>query len=170
MTANLHKTTADQLVEFLKIDLTAFGEQSYYFCNSSTFEGDTPEQGIVTWDSQQWVPVPFVSSGWQDGGENLVRPTVDVPDVNGQLYVTLRLFNLASGAPVTRYQALYQDVVAQNPYAAFSEARYLLNSVSGNGRSLSLELATHIDFQVAKIPRFKMTREHYPGLGSQLLR
>ncbi|WIA55203.1 hypothetical protein N6H05_19535 [Sphingobium sp. WTD-1] len=168
--SNLHKSTFNQLVEFLEIDLTAFGDQPYYFCNSSTYAGATPVQGLVAWDNRQWVPVPFVSSGWQDGGENLVRPSISIPDVNGQLYVTLRQYEFATGAPVTRYQALYQDVVSGNPYAAFSEARYLLNSASGNGRQLDIELATHVDFQIAKIPSFKMTREHYPGLGSQLLR
>lgn len=166
----LHSDTFNQLVEFVKLDLTAWGDQPYYFCNSSTFAGEAPELAFVTWDSQQWTPLPFTSSGWQDGGENLVRPSITIPDVNGQLYVTLRGYDLAAGAPVTRYQALYGDVVANTPYAAFSEARYLLNSVSGTGRQIDLELATHIDFQVAKIPRFKMTREHYPGLGSALLR
>lgn len=167
----LHKDTFNQLVEFVKLDLTVFGDQPYYFCNSSTFAGEAPELGFVTWDGQQWTPLPFVSSGWQDGGENLVRPSITIPDVNGQLFVTLQQLNMASGAPVTRYQALYGDILANTAYATgFSEARYLLNSVSGTGRQIDLELATHIDFQVAKIPRFKMTREHYPGLGSALLR
>lgn len=167
---NLHKSTFNQLVEFWELDLTAFGDTAYRFVNSSTFSGPTPVEGHVTWDGEQWVPLPLVTSGWERGGENLVRPSISLPDVNGLLYVTLRQYELASGAPVTRYQALYADVVSNNPYAAFSEERYLLNSVSGNGRQIDMEFATHIDFQIAKIPSFKMTREHYPGLGSQLQR
>ena len=169
MTA-LHKSTFNQLVEFLSLDLRQFGEGIHYYCNSSTFAGTYPEEGIVPWDGKDWIPVPFVSSGWQSGGEALVRPSITVPDPNAALYVTLRKIDMAPGAPVNRYLALYGDVVSGNAQAAFSQSRYLLNSAKGDGRTLELELATHLDFQVAKVPAFIMRRTHYPALGSQLQR
>lgn len=168
--ANLNKSTFDRLIEFVQLDLTAFGDSVYRFVNTSTFEGETPELGVIQFNGAAWTPMPFVSSGWQRGGENLVQPSIDVPDFGGALAVTLSKYNDAPGAPLTRYQALAEDVIANNPQAAFQTERYLLDSVASDGLVLTLTLATHVDFRGSKFPNFKMTREHYFGLGSNLLR
>lgn len=168
--ANLNKSTFDRLIEFIKLDLTAFGDDVYRFVNTSTFEGETPELSTVNFIGEEWTPYPFVSSGFQRGGENLVQPSVDVPDFGGALAVTLAKYDDAPGAPVTRYQALAEDIIGNNPQGAIQTERYLLDSVTSDGLVLSLTLATHLDFRRAKWPGFKMTREWYPGLGSQLLR
>jgi hypothetical protein len=108
--------------------------------------------------------------GTQRGGENLVQPSIAVPDFMGTLAVTLAQYDDAPGAPVNRYLALAEDVIADNPQAAIQTEQYLLDSVASDGQQLSLTLATHTDFKRAKFPGFKMTREFYPGLGSNLLR
>ncbi|QCB39207.1 hypothetical protein E5554_16055 [Sphingobium sp. PAMC28499] len=167
---NLNKSTFDRLIEFYSLDLTVFGDAVYRFVNTSTFEADLPEDGIIRFSGQDWTPYAFVTSGWQRGGENLVQPTIEMPDFGSALAVTLAKYDDAPGAPVTRYLALADDVIADNPQAAFQTERYLLDSVSSDGQVLTLTLATHADFKRAKFPGFKMTREHYPGLGSNLLR
>ena len=168
--ANLNKSTFDRLIEFVSLDLTTWGDAVYHFVNCSSYEGELPELGTIDFNGEAWTPLPFVTSGWQRGGENLVQPSIDVPDFMGTLAVTLAEYDDAPGAPVTRYLALAEDIIANNPQAAFQTERYLLDSVSSDGQVLTLTLATHADFKRAKFPGFKMTREHFPGLGSNLLR
>jgi phage-related protein len=169
--ANLNKSTFDRLIEFVQLDATAWGEREpFRFVNTSTFATDHPDLGVVQFNGVAWTPMAFTASGWQRGGENLVQPTIDVPDFGGALAVTLAKYDDAPGAPVTRYLALAEDVIANNPQAAFQTERYLLDSVASDGQVLTLTLATHADFRRAKFPNFKMGREHYPGLGSNLLR
>jgi len=167
---NLNKSTFDRLIEFYELDLTQFGDAVYRFVNTSSFAAETPDLGIITFNGNVYTPYPFTSSGWQRGGENLVRPSITMPDFMSALAVTLAQYADAPGAPVNRYQALADDVIANNPQAAFSTERYLLDSVSSDGMELTLTLATHVDFTRSKFPNFKMTREFYPGLGSNLLR
>ncbi|WP_188063736.1 hypothetical protein [Sphingobium sp. KCTC 72723] len=168
--ANLNKSTFDRLIEFYSLDLTAFGDAVYRFVNTSSYQTETPETGTIIFNGVHWTPYAFVTSGWQRGGENLVQPTIGMPDFGSALAVTLAQYDDAPGAPVTRYLALAEDVIADNPQAAFQTERYLLDSVASDGQVLTLTLATHADFKRAKFPGFKMTREHYPGLGSNLLR
>lgn len=167
---NLNKSTFDRLIEFYSLDLTTYGDSIYRFVNTSSFEADTPELGVIEFMGETWTPFPFVTTGWQRGGENLVKPSITMPDFMAALAVTLAKYDDASGAPVTRYLALADDVIADNPQAAFNTERYLLDSVSSDGLELTLTLSTHVDFTRAKFPNFKMTREWYPGLGSNLLR
>jgi len=167
---NLNQSTFDRLIEFYSLDLTAFGDDVYRFVNTSSYQTDLPETGTILFNGVRWTPYAFVTSGSQRGGENLVQPTIEMPDFGSALAVTLAKYDDAPGAPVTRYQTLAADVIADNPQAAFSIERYLLDSVASDGQVLTLTLATHADFKRAKFPGFKMTREHYPGLGSNLLR
>lgn len=166
----LNTSTFEGLIEFVTLDLTEYGDDIYRFVNTSSFEAETPELGFITFNGQDYTPFPFVSSGWQRGGENLVQPSIDIPDFMGALAVTLAKYDDAPGAPVTRYQALAKDVLSGNPQAAFDTQRYLLDSVGSDGLMLTLVLSTHADFKRGKFPSFKMTREHYPGLGSNLQR
>lgn len=169
--ANLNKSTFDRLIEFVELDLRAFGERDpFRFVNTSSYANENPDLGTITFNGVVWTPMAFTTSGWQRGGENLVQPSIDVPDFGSALAVTLAQYDDAPGAPVTRYLALAEDVIATNPQAAFQTERYLLDSVASDGQVLTLSLATHADFKRAKFPGFKMTREHYPGLGSNLLR
>jgi len=167
---NLNKSTFDRLIEFYELDLTAFDDTVYRFVNTSSFDAETPELGVIEFNGFDWQPYPFVTSGWQRGGENLVQPKIEMPDFMSVLAVTLAQYDDAPGAPVVRYQALADDVIANNPQAAISVERYLLDTVSADGQVLTLTLAKNVDFKRAKFPGFKMTREHYPGLGSNLLR
>jgi phage-related protein len=167
---NLNRSTFDRLLEFIELDLTVEGDTIYRFVNSRAGENEVLELDTIEFNGHDWQPLAFVTSGWQRGGENLVQPTIDVPDFGSALAVTLAQYDDAPGAPVTRYQALADDVLANNPQAAFSTERYLLDSVSSDGQVLTLSLATHAEFKRAKFPGFKMTREFYPGLGSNLLR
>jgi len=167
---NLNKSTFDRLIEFLELDLRGFGDSVYRFVNTSSFATDNPDLGTIAFNGFVWTPMAFATSGWQRGGENLVQPSIDVPDFMSSLAVTLSQYDDAPGAPVNRYLALADDVIANNPQAAFQTERYLLDSVAADGQVLTLSLATHADFKRAKFPGFKMTREFYPGLGSNLLR
>lgn len=160
----------ERLIEFVELDLTAFGDSVYRFVNSSTFEADLPEDGNVTWKGHSWQPLPFTCQGFQRGGENLVRPSITVPDFGGALYVKFLTLRGAYGAPLTRYMALAADVESGNPYAAFVEEHYVVNSVGRGKLTVDVELATHVDFAKRKVPGVKMDRTRYPGLGSNLLR
>lgn len=167
---NLNLPTFERLVEFYVLDLTAFGDIVHRFCNSTTYAGELPELGYVTWNGEEYMPLPIVAAGFQRGGENLVRPSLDVPDFGGLLYTKLRQLNGAYGAPVTRYMALAADIENNVPFAAFVTERYVVNTVARDWPALQLSLATHVDFAKRKVPGVKMERNGYPGLGPAIQR
>lgn len=170
----LNTSTWDGYVQLLAVDLTAYGDEVYGFIDSSPkAESDVsvlPQLATIKWNGLEYQPVPFSASGSQRGGENLVRPRISLPDFGAGMYVTLAKYGMAPGAPVTRYQALAADILANDTHAPFAEEQYLLNSVSFDGMALQLELATHLDYQRAKFPRHIMYRDEFPGLGSNLTR
>lgn len=170
----LNASTWNGYVQLLTVDLTAYGDDLYCFIDSSPkAESDVsvlPELATVPWNGRVYQPVPFSVSGSQRGGENLVRPRISLPDFGAAMYITLSKYGMAPGAPVTRYQALAADILANDPKAPFQEEQYLLNSVSFDGTAIQLELATHVDYQRAKFPRHIMYRDEFPGLGSNLAR
>jgi phage-related protein len=168
--ANLNKSTYDRLIEFIEIDLTEWGDDVYRFTNTSTYEAETPELGVVDFNGEKWTPCAFNVTGAQRGGENAVSPTIQVPDFMSTLAVTLAKYDDAPGAPVSRFVVLAEDIIADNSQATMRPEKYLLDSVGSDGQVLTLSLATHADFTRAKFPNFKMTREFYPGLGSGLQR
>lgn len=168
----LNGTSFDRQIQFLSIDLTEWGGTIQRFVDTSTYASidGLPENGSVTWNSQSWQALPFQTGGFQSGGENQVRPSVQVADFNGTLYVALRGYDFAPGAPVNRYLAFAADVESGNPYAIFQQEEYVLNSVQRERGCLNIELATHFDWAQMKVPGYTMTREDFPGLGSALLR
>lgn len=166
----LNATSFDKYVQLVTVDLRAFGDQVYGFMDASTFQAALPELSTIIWQGQEYQPLPFITNGWQRGGENLVRPKISLPDFGAAMYLTLIKYNLATGAAITRYQALGDDLLSNNPQATFSEEQYLLNAAAFDGSQLDLELATHLDFQRAQFPRHVMLTDEYPGLGAYNVR
>jgi lambda family phage minor tail protein L len=166
--ANLFSTTIDGYLNLMTIDLTAHGDQVYGFIDSSTFTTSNPVLSTVTWNGQNYTPIPFSTSGYERGGQTLVKPKVSLPDLGGIMYITLAKYQFASGAPVVRYQALASDIIANDPNAPFMEEHYLVNQVTFDGFTLECELATHVDYQRAKFPAHICYRSEFPGLGSML--
>lgn len=168
----LNKTSFERQIQFLSIDLTPWGGSMERFVDTTTYAATSglPEDGSITWNGQTWQALPFQTGGFQAGGENQVRPGVQVFDLSGVLYTTLRGYDFAPGAPVMRYLAFGDDVVSNNPYAVFQQEEYVVNSVQRESGVLNIELATHFDWAKIQVPGYTMTREDFPGLGSALFR
>mgnify|MGYP002529027545 CR=1 FL=1 len=165
---NLHALAIDGLIQLIEIDFTAFGDAKRFYMDTTTYEGPTEAASTHTFQSNEYLPLPFQSGGFARGGENLVRPSLQIGDFSGALYEMLRDMNFAPGAPVTRKMVLKEDFASNNPYAVFQTENYVLNKVTKKGFVLDLELATHIDFQMRKFPNVTMIREDFPALNSAL--
>lgn len=164
-----HLTSYDGSLELIEIDLTAWGDEKYRFVNSKIDE-TTYEFADLVWQGNTYVALPFQTAGWKRGGEGQERPKIECPDFDGLLDAKLDEYDGAAGAPITRYQVLAADVLADDPNAPFGVDKFMLYSASGDGMTLSLELATPMDYRKTRFPAFTMTRQHYPGLGKPLLR
>lgn len=164
----LFQSTYDGYINLVTFDLRPEGDDIYGFVDSSTFVSATPQLSTITWQGLEYVPLAFSTSGYERGGQSLVKPKVSLPDPGALMYITLNKFNSAMGATVIRYQALAADILANNPYGAIMEEHYLLNNVSFDGFTLECELATHLDYQRSQFPAHIMYRSEYPGIGSQL--
>lgn len=165
---NLHGLNVENMFEMVVMDFTAFGGSVHRYCNTTTYQGASPEFSPVTFQGAEYQPMPFQSGGFARGGENTVRPSFQIGDRTGALYELLRDYRFAPGAPITRMIVFKADVLANNPYAPKQTERYLLNRVSKQGVVLDIELATHIDFAQRKFPGVVMTTEDYPALNSTL--
>lgn len=166
----LNTLSFERMIEFVSIDLTPFGDQMRRFVNSTTYEGALPQNGHVTWQDEQWLAIPFESGGYQRGGDNLVKPAIQIADYSGALFNTFRELDYANGAEVIKYRAFADDVESDDDFASFLTERYVLNRPRKSQGVLELELATQIDFATIKFPSHTMQREEYPGLSSALLR
>lgn len=165
----LNTLSYERYIQFLQVDLTAFSLPVYRFVDTTDFSGSLPETSTITHQGFSWTCYPFQVGGFQRGGENLVRPSVQLFDYTGELYATLRTARFGAGAPVTLFRAFADDVIA-GVNGPFMPERYVMVKPSKTGATLDLELATHLDFATRKFPGFIMTREDYPGLGSAILR
>ena len=165
---NLHALDVENLIQLVTFDFSAFDGGIGRYCDTSTFEGGSPETSPVTYRGLEYQPLPFQAGGFASGGENMVRPSFQIGDYSGALYEMLRDMNFAPGAPVTRMLILKADVLADNPNGIIKTYRYVLNRVSKKGYVVDLELATHIDFAMRKFPGVVMTTEDYPALNSTL--
>lgn len=165
---NLHALNVEGLIQLVTIDFSAFGGSIERYCDTSTYEGATPETSPITYRGLDYAPLPFQAGGFASGGENMVRPSFQIGDYSGALYEMLRDMNFAPGAPVTRMLILKEDILTNNVNGIIKTYKYVLNRVSKKGYVVDLELATHIDFALRKFPGVVMTTEDYPALNSTL--
>lgn len=165
---NLNALNVENLIQLITFDFRPFGGSMQRFTDTSTYQGSSAALSPITFQGNDYLPLPFQAGGFQSGGENMVRPSFQVGDYSGVLYEQLRDMGFAPGAPVTRMMVLKADILANNPYAVFQTHRYVLNRVSKQGFVLDLELATHIDFAMRKFPGVVMTTDDYPALNSAL--
>lgn len=168
----LNQLSFEGRVELVSIDFTPWGSTVFRAINSSPFNAASglPEDATVTWLGNTWQCLPFQTGGFQAGGENQVRPQMQVADFTGVLYSTLRSLNFPTGAKVQHYVALAADVLSNNPFGIFQQQTYVINSIRRQDMALDLELATIFDWARSQVPGYMMTREDFPGLGSALLR
>lgn len=165
----LNSTTWNGYLNLVTLDLTSYGDGLYGFIDTSPYTFDLPERSTVEWQDIEFQPLPFELSGFERSGENKAEPSISVPDFSGDLFVTLLKHGLASGSPVTRYQALAADIESNDPNAPFLIEQYLLRNVSYDTFALELKLATHLDYQNNKFPSHICYRDEFPGLGSNLV-
>lgn len=169
MTTNVHLPHVSGRVEFIEVDFTAYGDQVYRFCDSNPYNTDDPGAEAVQWGGLSWISRPFTSTGWKRG-DTTERPKISLPDPDAALLIKIRSLNGASGATINRYVALAESVLA-GVAIPLSHERYMLNKYQAiPGNKVEVELASIFDFRKSKVPSFVMTREHYPGLGSNLTR
>ena len=169
MVKQLNRLSLERYIQFLAIDMSVLGGDVYRFVDSSTFTNPTGVE-TVSFDGFSWTCFPFQIGGYQRGGENLVRPAIQVFDYTGEMYATMRTKKYGKGSPVTLYRAFADDIAAGIAGSPFPPEQYILYNVSKQGPTLEIQLATQIDFAALKFPGFNMTRFDFPGLGSQLLK
>lgn len=166
---NVHLPHVKKRVEFLYVDLRPYGDQEYRFCNSPMFTADKMSAEATLWGGFSWTFRPFESTGWKTG-DSVERPKVVLPDPNAALSIKLRQLDGASGANIIRYQALGESIL-KGENVPISIEQYKINQVQDvPGVQVEIELATIFDYRDLKSPSFIMTREDYPGLGSNLTR
>jgi hypothetical protein len=166
---NLHLPHVKRRVEFVSVDLTDHGDTIYYFCNAANFTQDKITDEGVFWGGIRWAFRPFQSSNWKTG-DAVERPKIVIPDPGAALCTKLRSLDGAPGATVMRYQALGESVDAGHHLPISIEHYKLMNVASVPGIQVDLELGTIFDYRKLKSPSFIMTREDFPGLGSNLTR
>lgn len=167
-TWNVADTTAyNGLVEFIELDLSTVTGDIYRFVNTTNMSLDDPYLETIDWGGHSWKCLPYETSSWKVGGTEAPRPRIVLPDVNGLIFVIMRQNGGCLGCPVIRYKVLGPKSTGTQPY---TWDRYLINTWTGTGKSVNLDLATHFDLAKSKLPGFKMTRKDFPGLGSALVR
>lgn len=182
--ADLTLNEWDGLLELVEIDLTSWGEGTLYFCNSAKgwqpieledgqtiYEvTDTLAVELVPFGDNDYVVVPFRTSGWMRGEDSSVRPSVELADIGGSLLRFFRSLNGAPLAPVRQMYVLAADLDANNGIVVGVPQEFLINKVTGNGMLLNIELATHSDATRTPFPPSTYDEQRYPGLRNRYTR
>ena len=149
-----------QIIEFVQIDFTPFGGGLFNVYNSIDLNDLL---GEVTFEAQQWTPIPFVSEGWAlDGTGGTPRPLITIADANALLLTAMFAYNDAVGATVYRYESTV-DAYASGSYYG-PEIWKINRIIQADGMSLKFELAAPFDQILRKVPSKQMFRDSYPGL------
>lgn len=149
-----------QMLEFVQIDFTPFGGGLFNAYNSLD---TTAIAGELTFEGQQWTPIPFVSEGWAlDGAGGTPKPTITIADANALLLTAMFAYDDAVGATVYRYESTVDGYDEGSYYGP--EIWKINRIIQADGMTLKFELAAPFDQILRKVPAKNMYRDNYPGL------
>ena len=149
-----------QIIEFVQIDLTQFGGTLFNVYNSLDTDALS---GELTFESQTWQPIPFISEGWgMDGSGGTPKPTITISDANALLLTAMFAYNDAVGATVYRYESTVDGYDEGSYYGP--EIWKVNRIIQADGMTLKFELAAPYDQILRKVPNKQMFRTEYPGL------
>jgi lambda family phage minor tail protein L len=149
-----------QIIEFIQIDFTQFGGGLFNVYNSIDA---SQAAGELTFQGQQWTPIPFESSGWMlDGAGGTPKPQIVIADANALLLTAMFVYSDAIGAPVYRYESTTEGYLEGSYYGP--EIWAVNRIIQADGMNLKFELAAPFDQILRKVPNRQMFRTQYPGL------
>lgn len=149
-----------QILEFVQINFTQFGGGFFNAYNSIDITQPASE---LTFQGQQWTPIPFISEGWAlDGAGGTPKPTITISDANALLLTAMFAYDDAIGAPVYRYESTADGYLEGSYYGP--EIWNINRIIQADGMTLKFELAAPFDQILRKVPNRQMFRTDYPGL------
>lgn len=149
-----------QIIEFVQIDFSPFGGGLFNAYNSRNL---ALPSGVITFEGQQWNPIPFISNGWAlDGSGGTPKPTITISDANALLLTLMFTYEDAVGATVFRYESTVDGYDEGSYYGP--EIWKINRIIQADGMTLKFELAAPYDQILRKVPNRQMFRSEYPGL------
>lgn len=156
----IQKPETDETIELFQLDLTALGDQVYYFVNSI---GEEP----IKWRGQEYTAVDFEADGFElNGRGESPSPKVTFSVTNQMISGLINDFNDLIGAKVTRTKTFKKFLDGQpsaNPNAHFPLDIYRVErKVRENKFSVEFELSSILDQQGRMLPGRTISANYCP--------
>lgn len=153
----------DAIIELFELDLTALGDQVYYFVMGFE-EGDA-----VTWRGNVYVPADFEASGFElNGRGEAPQPTVAFSVTNQMLSGLINDYNDLIGARVTRtktFKKFLDGEESADPTAHFPLDIYRVErKTKENKFYVEFELSSLLDQQGRLLPARTISANYCPWI------
>lgn len=162
--ADLQGLTGDAIIELMILDLypidssIASNLRYVYFCNWTLADGQP-----VFYGADQYVPLPFQSSGWQMKGNGVPpNPTITVGNIGLEWTGLINTWEDLVGAKLTRRRVLAR-YLSNTAGAARTdhwpdEVWFIQQKESENKLAVSFRLSTAFDLDGIQLPRRRTLR------------
>lgn len=167
--SEFQKLVPSAMLELFEIDLTALGDDVYYF-----HAGTNSLQSAVTWQGNVYTPWPAQASGFDySGSGQLPRPKLALGNVTGLITALILSLNDCVGGKVTRRRTMvkYLDVINfsggvnpdADPNAHLPDEIYFIDRKSREDRAVvEFELTAAFDVTGVKLPRRQVIQNLCP--------
>lgn len=160
--SEVQKPETDEIIELFQLDLTALGDQVYYFTHGV---GEEP----VMWQGNQYIAVDFEAEGFElNGRGEAPTPKVSFSVTNQMMTGLINDFNDLIGAKVIRtktFKKFLDGEAAANPSAHFPLDIYRVErKVRENKFSVEFELSSILDQQGKLLPGRAINANYCPWI------
>lgn len=169
MGADIQKLAASAIIELFVLDSTAQGGiVSRFHCGTNELLAS------VTWQGDQYAPVPLKITGFEfSGGGKLPRPRMQIANTGGLISAMVLQYGDLLGAKLTRKRTLLKYLDAVNftggvnpdadPAAEFPDDVYFVDRKSTENKLMvEFELAPAFDVRGVKLPRRQIVQNVCP--------
>lgn len=158
----VQKPETSELIELFQLDLTALGDDVYYFVRGASDTG-------VIWRGQNYVPVDFETEGFElNGRGEAPSPRVRFSVTNQMITGLINEFNDLIGARIIRtktYKKFLDNEPTANPNAHFPPDIYRVErKVRENKFTVEFELSSILDQQGRVLPGRTVSSNYCPWI------
>jgi lambda family phage minor tail protein L len=157
------KIQTSEIIELFDLDLTAFGDTTYYFIAGHS------DTGSISWNGNVYQPFDVQADGFEyDGKGGAPTPKIRFSVTNPIITVFIAAYKDLIGAKITRtktYKKFLDGQPTANPFAHFPKDIYRIEQKTSENRlQVEFKLSSILDQRGTQLPRRTITSFYCPWI------